>query len=403
MSYSSTGALASVHVLHRDRGTQTPAHANAPAAAPASDVQLSSRPKIWGALRLLWNRDPEFAPYRDVLALKEQIVPRVVVGLGPALQSIIDSLPGYYIEDIRPAAPFLFGEWMPIGYSAMLAIDDPGELRAATLAMMSYGVAVTLLDDVADTDAFDRVLGPGSSDVIARAALADAFPEDVAMPQDIAPSLQPVIDVIRTNTRRFLDYVRGLRGYAALEGELRSLLRAFLESVVLCRKVRGLMMTGEATAQDMADLAHAAPHGMTVALIGLVSFAHGGAHAFVPTDVLLRDVHLAQLTCHYQNAIATLARELRESDPSNPIVLDAIERGMLDQRSYVNGEITPEALNMALKEPRSRLQARLADLMVQVDSRREHYERLGAGRFFHTFAFGVRNLNLLYRLAWGRV
>lgn len=399
MSYSSSAAAADYLLSHW--GAQRSIHPHV--SVPASDVQPSHRPKLWGTLWPLWHRAPEFAPYRDVLAHKEQIVPRVLASLAPALAGILDSLPGYYIDEIRPAAPFLFGEWMPLGYAAMLAIDDPTELRAAILAMMNYGVAVTLLDDVADTDAFDRFLGPGSSDTIARAALAHVFPADVPMPRDVAPGLQPVIDVIRMHTRCFLDYVEGLRGHGALASEFRGLLRAFLDSVVLCRKIRKLMTAGEARTKDLADLARAAPHGMTVALIGLVNFAHCGAHAVVPTEVFLRDIHLAQSACHYQNAIATLARELRESDPSNPIVLDAIERGILDQRSYVNAEIGPEDLDRALQEPRARLQAKLTESMAQVDARRDYYERLGAGHFFRTFAFGVRNLSLLYRLSLGRV
>lgn len=352
---------------------------------------------------MLWNRDPEFAPYRTIIQHKSQIIPEVIAGLSQSLADIIESLPEYYVKEIRPAAPFLFEEWMPIGYSALLALEDPDELQRAVLAMMNYGVAVTLLDDVADTDAFDRVLGSGSSDIIAQAALAHVFPEAADMPRGIGARLEPVIELIRTHTQHFLEYITSLDGYPALEREFRSLLRSFLESVVLCRKVRKLMMSGDATAQDFSSLASAAPHGMTVALIGFVNFAHSGAQATIPADVFLTDAHLAQMTCHYQNAIATLARELRESDPSNPIVLDAIERGILDQRSYVQAALTPEELEIALREPRSRLQGRLAELMTRVDARREYYERRGAGHFYETFAFGVRNLSLLYRLAWGRV
>jgi hypothetical protein len=366
-------------------------------------VRLPVRPAIWEALASLWRRTPELAPYQDTVRVKAELIPEVIDRLAGPLAELVESLPDYYVESIRPAAPFLFREWMPIGYSAMLTMEDPSELRRATLALMNYGVAVTVLDDVADTDAFDRILGPGSSDIIAQAALAHVFPNVASMPEGITARLRPIIELVRVRTDYFLRFLRSLDNYPKLESHFNELLQAFFQSVVLCRRVRKSMLTGEASHADLVELAATIPHGMTVALIGLVGFAYNDVGSIVPKETFLRDAQLAQVTCHYQNAIATLQRELREGDPSNPIVLDAIQRGLVDQRDYVNGRISTDELSRALDGSRTNLANKLEDLMTQVEARREDYQRLGMGRFFKTFGFGVWNLSLLYRLAWGRV
>jgi hypothetical protein len=357
----------------------------------------------WGALRLLWGKAPELTSYGATVRAKTALIPGVIDRLSASLDEIVETLPDYYVEQIRPAAPFLFREWMPIGYAGLLAIDDPEALQRATLALMSYGAAVTLLDDVADTDAFDRILGIGSSDVIAAAALAHVFPDARRPMQGISSATQRVIDLVRRRTDHFLKFLESLDNYSELEPQFRALLRSFFEGVVFCRKIRDSMMLGKAHVADVAELAASIPHGMTVALVGLVSFAYNRVNSVVHPGVFLRDAQLAQVTCHYQNALATLARELRDNDPCNPIVLDAIQQGIVDQRDYVGGHLAQDDLRRVLAVPRARIQAQLVDMMTQIDARREHYERLGVNRFFDSFGFGVRNLNLLYRLAWGRV
>jgi hypothetical protein len=352
---------------------------------------------------MLWGKAPELASYRATVRAKAALIPSVIEGLSASLDEIVEALPDYYVEQIRPAAPFLFREWMPIGYAGLLAIDDPEALQRATRALMSYGTAVTLLDDVADTDAFDRILGIGSSDVIAQAALAHVFPDARRPMQKVSSATQRVIDLVCRRTDHFLGFLQSLDNYRALEPQFRALLRSFFEGVVLCRKIREAMMLGKASVADVAELAATIPHGMTVALVGLVSFAYNRVDSVIHPGVFLRDAQLAQVTCHYQNALATLTRELRDNDPCNPIVLDAIQQGLVDQRDYVGGRLQLDDLRRVLAVPRSRIEANLADMMAQIDARREHYESLGVERFFDSFGFGVRNLNLLYRLAWGRV
>lgn len=387
------------------RRTETPRCVRAGRALGCASVEAAPRRPVptWQVLQACWRDSPESARYRDVLRTKTKLVPAVVGGLRPSLGAIVDALPGYYVGKIRPAAPYLFREWMPIGYSCMLASDELETLWQATLAVMGYGAAVTVLDDVADTDAFDRILGEGSSDIIAQAALAHMFPELADRPGRVPAELMRVIDFVRVHTDHFIEYLSELPGYHALEGDFRGLLRSFFEGVVLCRRVRGLMAAGQAEAADFTEFATTIPHGMTVALIGLLGFAHNGVDTLIPAEDFLRDAHLAQAACHYQNAIATLDRELREGDASNPIIIDAIEQGLIDQRDFVHKRIPAVTLRARLGDSRARIVDRLARMMTQLDSRRSHYERHGAGAFFETFSFGIRNLSFLYDLAWGRV
>lgn len=357
----------------------------------------------WEELRRRWEEAPDGARFTDTLRVKASQVPQVVASLSPLIERIIDSLPDFYVGQIRPAMPYLLREWMPIGYSCMLAIDDTEALRAATGAVLGYGAAVTVLDDVADTDVFDQILGEGSSDAIALAAQAYARSGYTKIPDDLPEPLRPIVELVREYTDRFVAYLLSTESLRKFEPQFRLLLDAMFDGVVLCRTVRRSMQAKGASHSDLTELRAATPHGMTVAIIGLIGFAHHDVEIDGGYEAFLRDALLAQVACHYQNGIATLERELLHHDPSNPIVLNAIEEGQLDAGRYVRGAMDAAELPAKLAGSRAHIESQLKVIMAELESRKGAYRDGGADQFFELSIFGVRNLSVLYELALGRV
>ena len=351
----------------------------------------------------LWRSSAEWVAYREPLREHLDRVPGLLDQIAGDLEQIITALPPYYCERVRPATSYLFREWMPIGYAAMLPIEDPDELRRATLALMHYGAAVTVLDDVADSDLFEQITGPGGSDEIAQAVLRALFPRTNPPAAKLRLGALPVVEFAVAQTWKFLDFWRGLGRHRELERELQELLNAFFYSVPTCRRVRARLSSGTATKCDLSAMQRAIPHGMTVALVGLTGLAHHRSQPSLPTRLFLRDAQRAQLACHYQNALATLEREFADGDPSNPIVLEAMRRGDLDPRDYMIRRVGSGGLRACLRIPRQTIRRQLTHLQATLKLRRTHYERLGAGRFFERYDFGVRHLGFLYQVARGSV
>lgn len=384
------------------RRSQQPRSARSPSdAVRAASNDEAGALATWDALREQWGQEQESPRFRDVLRVKEQQLPSVLASVAPRAEAIVAELPDFYATRIRPAARYLFTNWMPVGYACMLALDDTEMLRKATEAVLSYGAAVTVLDDVADTEAFDDVLGPGSADEIARVALEYAQDRNFVGMPDVSDNLRPVVEFVVDNTDRLLSYVQAHDEERRLEHEFRELLRALIEGVVECRRVRRAMERDEAGPRDLDKLGRVTPHGMTVGVVGLVGFAHCCCELSLAE--VRRDLLSAQVACHFANGRATLDRELAHHDPSNPIVLTAIKRGDVDGAQYVRGEIDETQLRTRLDDPRKLIERDTASRLSELDGRRLHYRTMGGERFLESFLFGLRSLSKLYTLAFGRV
>eukprot|EP00035_Acanthoeca_spectabilis_P003597 m.94286 g.94286 ORF g.94286 m.94286 type:complete len:101 (+) comp12224_c0_seq2:174-476(+) len=98
-------------------------------------------------------------------------------------------------------------------------------------------------------------------------------------------------------------------------------------------------------------MADAVPHGMTIVMVALVSHAQRGTSARSIKDILVMG-EMAQRICHYQNALATLDREIDACDPSNPIILDAMKCGNLDQRDFMERSLKKERILEAVEPSR---------------------------------------------------
>jgi hypothetical protein len=373
-------------------------------ATPSRVAPTPRTPATWSAVQQLWQAAPEWPRYRDIFVAKSAQLPSLLTGLSGELEEILGELPRYYSEAIRPATPYLFREWMPLGYAAMLPVPSPSRLRRATLAMMHYGAAVTVLDDVADTDRFDRILGRGASDAIAASVRGPGAARQAQIASHLAAAVHPVIQFVRARMSHFRACIETLPRYPALATQFEGMIGAFATSVTTCRHVRARLARGAATPADLEALADAIPHGMTVAMVGLVALAHKRAPAGPLEAAFLRDAAVAQRCCHYQNALATLERELAEGDPANPIVLDAIAKGILDARRYMLRQLEPELLRRVVRESREGFQRRLTRMVDRLDRREADYRRLDAEpQMFRGFVFGVRTLGRLYELARGWV
>jgi hypothetical protein len=326
---------------------------------------------------------------------------KTLAQITPPLVALVGALPEEYLRRVRPAGAFLFLSWMPVGYASILSVDAPEALPDATLAMMQYGAAITVLDDIADTDRYDGVWGEGVSDAIAAFVSAHGLPAPAGLLPAIPRKARWAIDYAGERLRSFRSFVSRLRGSPALIGEFESTIGAFLRSVQTCRRVRRRIAAGQATPTELREMADAVPHGMTVVMVALLSLAQRGGSDRAGTRGILAAAEIAQRICHYQNALATLEREIADGDASNPIVLDAMEKGRLDQRTYMERQL-PESETLAAVEPsRAALETRLAAMKRDFDKRAL---RGGvADGFLHRFGFGVRNLELLYKIARGQV
>ncbi len=351
------------------------------------------------ALQAQWLASEGVALYQTPFESASVEAATTVAQITPPLRALVGELPAEYVERVRPATPYLFLCWMPIGYASILALDAPEALPGATMAMMQYGAAITVLDDIADTDLYDEVWGAGVSDQIAEFVAAHGLPAPAGLVPALPPAARWALDYAAERLRSFRSRVARLRGGAALASEFETVIWTFLESVRTCRRVRRRVAEGRANAADLNALADAVPHGMTVVMVALLSAAQRGETRPAEIEKILADADIAQRICHYQNALATLEREVADRDPTNPIVLDAMRTRRLDQRAFMERTTSERETLVALESARAALESRLDAMERDFDERARHEN----GRFLHRFGFGVRNLHLLYKIARGQV
>ena len=100
--------------------------------------------KLLRALEAQWLASDALAHYPQPFEQALDEAQTTVTQITPALQTLVDELPDAYVEKVRPATPYLFLSWMPIGYASILSLDGPEALADATTAMMHYGAAITV-------------------------------------------------------------------------------------------------------------------------------------------------------------------------------------------------------------------------------------------------------------------
>lgn len=368
------------------------------------DERNPAASKLLRALEAQWLASESVAQYQKPFEQGLAETAQTVTQIAPPLRALVAGLPGGYTEAVRPAAPYLFLCWMPIGYASILAVDAPEALPDATLAMMHYGAAITVLDDIADTDLYDGVWGEGVSDKIAEFIASHGIPASAGLVPAIPREARWALRYAGDRLFRFRALARRLRGYPALADRFESVIETFLESVRTCRRVRRRIARGRATAGDLRAMEDAVPHGMTVVMVALLASAQRGVTEDAAVERIVQDADIAQRICHYQNALATLEREVAAGDPSNPIVLDAMQKGRLDQQSFMERRNPVDQTLSALEASRAILEARLAAMEQDFDER--SLRGLGDPEdadYRHRFGFGVRNLHLLYKIARGQV
>jgi hypothetical protein len=355
------------------------------------------------ALEAQWLASDAIELYQKPFERALEEAPATLTRITPPLEALVGGLPAEYVKRVRPATPFLFLTWMPIGYASILSLDAKEALPDATTAMMQYGAAITVLDDIADTALYDGVWGEGVSDAIADFVATHGLPAPARLLPALPRKARWAIDYTGARLRSFRSRVAKFRGFPELAETFEAVIRTFLDSVRTCRRVRRQIAKGRAQASDLRAMTDAVPHGMTVVMVALLSHAQrGGGRDPAETRHVLEAADIAQTICHYQNALATLEREIDDGDPTNPIVLEAMESGLLDQRAYMERKL-PKTATLAVVEPiRAALEARLISMEREFDERTHDADRGDTG-LFHRFGFGVRNLHFLYKIARGQV
>ena len=302
----------------------------------------------------------------------------------------------------RSTYRFLFQEWMPLGYAGIIPVAEMS-IIPATLAMLNYGIAVTLIDDVTDVDVLDRYYGKNFSGHVS-ICLAQVLIGKTESCYRLGKTEKHFINQVNKRIRAFLQYVESLPYYTTVSPYFVRVNEIFSRHIMVCRDVRTKMEVGEPiSASDIHDLMNLIPYGMTVVMAGLLGLAHLPATSLriKHWKMILKDLETAQLICHYYNAGATLIREIGCGDVFNPIILRAALKKKIDIHQFCR-QTKREYLSLLFREQKL-LERRNKRLLNEFCTRLSWYENHGLRCYFEKLIFGIKFLDILYKTSIVRI
>ena len=137
----------------------------------------------------------------------------------------------------RSTYKYLFLQWMPLGYAGIIPVNDD-QILAATMAMLNYGIAVTLIDDVIDENELDKYCGIDFSKKTST-WLSHSISNNKSRYQlsDKFSTLENhFIYQVTKHIRRFFSYAESLPSYYVMSPYIAQVQNIFSRQMLLCRK-----------------------------------------------------------------------------------------------------------------------------------------------------------------------